>query len=546
MKSTLIALSLFLTATSLPALSYGQKQQSRTRPVVPFPHQKLDAPAGMVYVPGGTTIIKYSQQATDSNCIKKVSLSSFFIDKCEVTNQQYRQFVEWVVDSFIITKYMKDEDKYYRDAKVLDSASNSMNTVRRLNWSKINHKDIMDNNDIRAKIKDILDERGQIIRDSIKFSFSYLRANGTNPKVKVGTYASEVVRVYPDEEIWAKDITNAQTDILVENYFNSEPYDDYPVVGVTWKQARAFTYWRSLTGNAFNGFSGSNMNTFKLAFSLPSEAQWVYAAEQDLRAFNKLLNNSSASKATEDALAKKDSKADATDKKDDKIAVADESKGKKGKKGKKVAKDSTATVAKTPVVDVPADDTKTATTTDAAYDPNSSWTATTATTVDNSSSLIADTLAFYDPSIPDEKNLVPTDKNGLTANFKQDEGDYNNDGSAFTVPVMSYAPNSFGIYNMIGNVSEWTMDEYSPSTFAFVSDVNPVLLYDADSTDAAPMRRKVVRGGSFLSPAKALSPYNREYEIQEVAHCYIGFRCVMVAPEILGNTVATRKKGKKK
>jgi hypothetical protein len=75
MKSTLIALSLFLTATSLPALSYGQKQQSRTRPVVPFPHQKLDAPVGMVYVPGGTTIIKYSQQATDSNCIKKVSLS---------------------------------------------------------------------------------------------------------------------------------------------------------------------------------------------------------------------------------------------------------------------------------------------------------------------------------------------------------------------------------------------------------------------------------------------------------------------------------------
>jgi hypothetical protein len=56
----------------------------------------------------------------------------------------------------------------------------------------------------------------------------------------------------------------------------------------------------------------------------------------------------------------------------------------------------------------------------------------------------------------------------------------------------------------------------------------------------------VVRGGSFLSPAKALSPYNREYEIQEAAHCYIGFRCVMVAPEILGNTVATRKKVKKK
>lgn len=95
---------------------------------------------------------------------------------------------------------------------------------------------------------------------------------------------------------------------------------------------------------------------------------------------------------------------------------------------------------------------------------------------------------------------------------------------------------------MVGNVAEWVLDAYSPSTFAFVSDVNPVLLYDADSTDADAMKRKVVRGGSFMSNAKALGPFSRDFELQDKAHCYIGFRCVMSAPDILNRSVATRRR----
>jgi len=56
------------------------------------------------------------------------------------------------------------------------------------------------------------------------------------------------------------------------------------------------------------------------------------------------------------------------------------------------------------------------------------------------------------------------------------------------------------------------------------------------------MKRKVVRGGSFVSNAKALSPFTRDYELQDNVHCYIGFRCVMSAPEILSKKVATRRK----
>ena len=129
----------------------------------------------------------------------------------------------------------------------------------------------------------------------------------------------------------------------------------------------------------------------------------------------------------------------------------------------------------------------------------------------------------------------------MLENFKQEEGDYWEDGAALTTPVMAFSPNEFGLYNMEGNVSEWTLDAYSPSVFAFVSDLNPVLLYDADSTDADAMKRKVVRGGSFMSNAKSLTPYYRDLELQNIAHCFIGFRCVMQAPEIIYKNTSTRK-----
>jgi len=525
MKGTRIALSLLVVATSLSLNCSAQAQKSRIRPVIPYEHAKLTAPPGMVYVPGGTTIIKYSQQATDSNCVKKVSLSSFFIDKCEVTNQQYRQFVNWVLDSLAIVKYLKDDDRYFKDQKVTDSALR-VTTVRRINWAHVDHKSLFENADTRSKLGAMLDERGQIKRDSCLFSFTFLRATGTNPKAKVGSYATEAVNIYPDEEIWAKDLTNAQTDILVENYFSSPPYDDYPVVGVTWTQARAFAYWRSLTNNGYADIA-DYMKSYHLAFSLPSEAQWVYAAQQDMKGVMSMLASAqNSSKEVKETTDSKDSK------KENKMAAADE-KGKKSKNKKVKSKKGTDSAA---VVAAPVDNAA------APLDANSSWTSSTSTTVDNSASLKNDTLAFYDPAVADDKTNVPSDRKGLTANFKQDEGDYTGDGSPFTVPVMSYAPNDFGVYNMVGNVAEWCMDAYSPSTFAFVSDVNPVLLYDADSTESDPMKRKVVRGGSFLSNAKALSPFSREFEMQGTAHCYIGFRCVMAAPEILSNATATRRK----
>ena len=122
---------------------------------------------------------------------------------------------------------------------------------------------------------------------------------------------------------------------------------------------------------------------------------------------------------------------------------------------------------------------------------------------------------------------------------------YASDGSTFTLPVTSYTPNAFGIYNMAGNVSEWTLDAFSPSASQLVNDLNPALLYDATSKDAPLMRRKVVRGGSWKDNGEMLNTDTRSYEDQDVAHSYIGFRCVMAAFELTGEQVKTRKYTKK-
>src|ERR1043165_7875907 len=78
-----------------------QWKESRTRAALPYGH-KVVAPPGMTYIQGGVTVINYDQSTTDTNSARKVSVTSFFMDKTEVTNQQYREFTEWVADSIAI------------------------------------------------------------------------------------------------------------------------------------------------------------------------------------------------------------------------------------------------------------------------------------------------------------------------------------------------------------------------------------------------------------------------------------------------------------
>ncbi len=73
----------------------------------------------------------------------------------------------------------------------------------------------------------------------------------------------------------------------------------------------------------------------------------------------------------------------------------------------------------------------------------------------------------------------PKDMGKMMANFARSNGDYMglagslNDGGDITVPVKSFWPNDFGLYNMAGNVNEWVADVYRPLNFEDVEDFNP-------------------------------------------------------------------------
>src|SRR3546814_598911 len=69
-------------------------------------------PYGMVYVPGGTFILGQSDEDITFSQIaqnRQVTISPFYMDETEISNNEYRQFVNWVRDSIAITNYLQDE-----------------------------------------------------------------------------------------------------------------------------------------------------------------------------------------------------------------------------------------------------------------------------------------------------------------------------------------------------------------------------------------------------------------------------------------------------
>ena len=112
------------------------------------------------------------------------------------------------------------------------------------------------------------------------------------------------------------------------------------------------------------------------------------------------------------------------------------------------------------------------------------------------------------------------------------EGDfpYNNelnDGYLYTAPVKSYLPNGYGLYDMAGNVAEWTSNAYDESAFSYSHDMNMDNNYTAKEDDHAVLKRKVIRGGSWKDIAYFIQNRTRTVEYQDTAKCYIGFRCAV-------------------
>lgn len=134
---------------------------------------------------------------------------------------------------------------------------------------------------------------------------------------------------------------------------------------------------------------------------------------------------------------------------------------------------------------------------------------------------------------PWKSNKTSTDKGCYYANFKPGKGGYSNDGNIITSKVASYPPNEYGLYDMAGNVAEWTSTNWSESGFEDMNELNPSLHKLTPNAEYYINKRKVIRGGSWKDAAKFIEVSSRSYEYQNESRSFIGFRCVR---SLIGNS----------
>ena len=376
-------------------------------------------PYGMVFVPQGSFVMGPSDQDVPFANVttnKRVSIGAFYMDETEITNNEYRQFVNWVRDSIIRTALIEnaDPDVY--------GVINEETGEYKINWNvRVRH----DDDDVRFALEsaelyytDYNTGRNKL--DTRKLIYSYKTLDLSKAAKKSSrdddspeSYITEnEINIFPDTLTWMHDYAYSFNKPYSENYFWHVAYDDYPVVGVNWHQAVAFTKWRT---KMMNEFLRSHNEPTLPEFRLPTESEWEYASRGGL----------------------------------------DESP--------------------------------------------------------------------YPWGGPYTRNL----KGCFLANFKPLRGDYTADGGIKAIKVMSYNPNGFGLYDMAGNVAEWTSNIYDESSASYSHDMNGDYVHTADEGEEDVMMRKVIRGGSWKDISYFIQNSTRSYEYQDTSKCYVGFRCAV-------------------
>lgn len=397
-------------------------------------------PYGMLFIAQGSFNMGQNEQdvASTSNAqTKTVTVRSFWIDETEITNSEYRQFVYWVRDS-IARKLLGDQFEEFlitEDALGNEIDPPFLNWDTELDWQNSEYAEILE--EMYYPEKERFFRRKELDTRKLEYEYEWvdlqqaaLRSNRYNFETK--QYEGQVydakgelndiadrssfimkdrVLVYPDTLCWIADFTYSFNEPWTQMYFWHPGFDEYPIVGVSWKQATAFCIWRS---NLLNNFLQAEHQPFAMDYRLPTEAEWEYAARGGIKA--------------------------------------------------------------------------------GVYP----W------------------GGYY----------TRNNRGCFVANFKPLRGRYVDDGAAATTIIASYAPNDYGLYDMAGNVSEWTSSAFDESSYAYTHDFNPTYKYNARPDESHVMKRKVIRGGSWKDIAYYMQCGTRSYEYQDSATSYIGFRCV--------------------
>ncbi len=384
------------------------------------------SPYGMVYVPTGVMHSGVSDEDMLNQYdapARTVQMRGFYMDDTEISNSEYRQFTNWVRDSIAHT--------IMGDFEYDDFGNQFIDWYVDLDWSD---EDLITTvgNALFLPAEISFSGSPEINRDKMVYnwtSYDYDKAirNPNRPRTDFVSENSQMI--YPDTTVWVRMFSYSYNDPMVSRYFSSRTFDDYPVVGVNYKQAEAFCNWRTQLWAGARANNGEDKLEASATFKLPTEEQWEWAARG----------------------------------------------------GRKQA------------------------------------------------------------PFPWGGPFVVNKKGCYLANFKPQRGDYAADGGLYTVKVTSYNPNDYGLYNMSGNVSEWTSSTYFNNAGNVIDDMNPQIRYELKDTDPMWMKRKVVRGGSWKDVAYYLQVSTRDYEFADTSKAYIGFRCIIEFLEpSLSNTFRSR------